>query len=122
MTTAAHTPEPISVQSSQFTVETINGHKHMTLRIGGDTTGVCIVILPEESANSTSAAERRATANRIVATYNALAGVADPAAAVARWKRIEEAAREHVAEWDAATSEHLSIRGLRSALAPEVRP
>jgi hypothetical protein len=36
----------------------------------------------------------KADAYRIVACVNALAGVADPAAQVAKWKAMEEALRE----------------------------
>ena len=54
----------------------------------------------------------KADAYRIVACVNALAGVADPAAQVAKWRAMEEAARRVVEEESDST-----WQGLKDALA-----
>ena len=61
--------------------------------------------------------ERSANAARIVACVNALAGVADPAAAVKRWKAIEEAAKDYGMERDIADIPGTEPRPVQLAIA-----
>ncbi len=112
---AGHTPEPMTVEVGAGDEWWFGGpHKQEAIIRSPD--GKTIVVGPYNTQ------DERDIIHRFAALYNALAGVADPASAVARWKRIDEAATD-ARNCLELGDQDFALKLLRTALAqPEVKP